>query len=197
MHHNFDRDFRGDTISPSVLQILDELDLADRLLQLRHTKIQTLTLQTVDGPVPVGDFRRLKTRFPYMTLLPQVHFLEFITAEAQRYPAFRLVMGAHVQELVEEAGVIRGVRYRARDGWHEVRALLTVEANRLPRWYRPGLLLIGDAAHVASPVGGAGINLAIHDAVVLSQTGCQCQLIALDRSLVVLQEDRVRIGRGE
>ena len=80
--------------------------------------------------------------------------------------------------------------------WRQV-ALLTVEANRLPRWHRPGLLLIGDAAHVASPVGGAGINLAIHDAVVLSQTGCQCQLIDLDRSLVGLQEDRVRIGRGE
>src|SRR5687767_4416554 len=62
-------------------------------------------------------------------MLPQARFLEFLTAEAARYPAFRLVMGASVRELVEEGGEVRGVRYHGADGWHEVRALLTVGAD--------------------------------------------------------------------
>ena len=99
MHKNFDRDFRGDTIHPSVMEILSEIGLAERLLQMRHTKLPRLTLETAKGPVTVADFSRLKTRYPYITLLPQVRFLEFITGEAKRYPHFRLLMGANVQEL--------------------------------------------------------------------------------------------------
>ena len=61
--------------------------------------------------------------------MPQARFLEFVADEAKRYPSFRLAMGATVQELIEEAGLVRGVRYRAHDGWHELRALLTVGAD--------------------------------------------------------------------
>src|SRR5882757_1928649 len=89
-HMDFDRDFRGDTIHPSVMQIMDEIGLADRLLQLDHTKADVLPLQTAKGMVTFADFRRLKTRFPYITLIPQADFLEFITEEAKRYPNFRL-----------------------------------------------------------------------------------------------------------
>jgi 2-polyprenyl-6-methoxyphenol hydroxylase-like FAD-dependent oxidoreductase len=71
----------------------------------------------------------IKTRFPYVMLIPQEEFLDFLAAEARKYPAFRLVMGANVQQLIEENGVVRGVRYRAPGGWHEVRALLTVGAD--------------------------------------------------------------------
>lgn len=274
-HEDFDRDFRGDTIHPSVLEILDELGLVERLLQLRHSKIYTGTFMTPTGPLTVADFRRLRTRFPFIALLPQVHFLEFITEEAKRYPNFQLLMGASAHELVQEDGTIKGIRYRAHDGWHELRAVLTVgadgrsshvrrlaglvpiktsppmdvlwfrlprlpedpagllarfgrghmmvmldrldqwqvayvilkgasqqvhaagldalrqsiveiapelasrvkelkdwkdvatlnvESSRVPRWCLPGLLLIGDAAHVMSPVGGVGINYAIQDA---------------------------------
>lgn len=275
-HEDFDRDFRGDTLHPSVMEIMDELGLAEDLLKLRHSKIHTATFMTPDGPVTIADFKRLKTRFPFIMMLPQAHFLEFITGEAKRYPNFQLVMGASAQELIEEDGTIRGVRYRSHDGWHEARALLTVgadgrssrvrrmagvemvktsppmdvlwfrwarresdgegvlarfgrghamvlldrldqwqvaflilkgtfqqvraaglealrhsivemapefadraeelqdweqvavlsvESSRCLRWWRPGLLLIGDAAHVMSPVGGVGINYAIQDAV--------------------------------
>jgi 2-polyprenyl-6-methoxyphenol hydroxylase-like FAD-dependent oxidoreductase len=278
-HEDFDREFRGDTIHPSVLHIMDELGLAERLHQFRHSKIYQATFVTPTGPVTMADFRRVEKKFPYIMMLPQAQFLEFITTEAKQYPNFRLLMGASVQELLEEDGVIRGVRYRAQDGRHEVRALLTVgcdgrssrirklagfepvktsppmdilwfriprkptdpegvlgrfgqghalvlldrldewqvgyvimkgsyaqvhaaglealrqsiarmltefperieylkdwkqtavlnvESSRVPRWYKPGLLLIGDAAHVMSPVGGVGINHAIQDAVVAS-----------------------------
>jgi 2-polyprenyl-6-methoxyphenol hydroxylase-like FAD-dependent oxidoreductase len=278
-HEDFDRDFRGDTIHPSVLHIMDELGLADRLLQLRHSKIHQAAFATPNGPITIADFRRVEDKFPFIAMLPQVQFLEFITTEAKRYPSFRLLMGASVQDLIEEDGSVLGVRYRSLDGWHEVRATLTVgadgrssrirklagfepvktsppmdilwfriprvegdpegvlghfgrghalvlldrldewqvgfvimkgsysqvraagldalrrsiadlliefpdriehlkdwkqiavlsvESSRVPRWYAPGLLLIGDAAHVMSPVGGVGINYAIQDAVVAS-----------------------------
>ena len=289
-HEDFDRDFRGDTIHPSVLHIMDELGLAERLHEFRHSKIYQAAFATPSGPFTVADFRRVEKKFPYIMMLPQAQFLEYITTKAKRYSSFRLLMGASVQELIEEDGVTRGVRYRAHehptraaragtqhDGWHEVRARLTVgadgrssrirrlgefetiktsppmdilwfriprkpkdpegvlghfgqghalvlldrldqwqvayviikgsysqvhaaglealrrtisnllpefqdrieylkdwkqvavlsvESSRVCRWYKPGLLLIGDAAHVMSPVGGVGINYAIQDAVV-------------------------------
>ncbi|MBD2355173.1 FAD-dependent oxidoreductase [Tolypothrix sp. FACHB-123] len=276
-HKDFDRDFRGDTIHPSVMEIMAELGLSDRLLALPHSKIRQLRIQTAEDSVTLADFSHLKTNYPYITMLPQVKFLEFITQEAQKYPSFQLVMGANVQELIMQDGVVAGVRYRGGGGWHEIRAKLTVgadgrhsklrqlggfesvetsppmdvlwfrlprqpedaeggmgriakghilvmldrgeewqiayvipkggyqqlrtagleelkksvvevvpelgarisnlhdwsqvaflsvESSRVKRWYRPGLLLIGDAAHVMSPVGGVGINYAIQDAVI-------------------------------
>lgn len=277
-HHDFDRDFRGDTLHPSTLEVMDELGLAEKLLQLPHTKLRRAAAQTLSGPVNVIDLGHLKTKFPYIAFMPQARFLEFITAEAQRFPAFHLWMGARVDGLIEEKGAVCGVRYKADEGVQELRApltvgadgrfsmmrklagfaetaikasqpmdilwfrlarqptdahgvmgrfgrgyalvqldretqwqigfiipkgsykqlhaggldllrqaivqtapeladrvnelndwkqvsLLSVEADRLPQWYKPGLLLIGDAAHVMSPAGGNGINYAIMDAV--------------------------------
>ena len=280
MHKDFDREFRGDTIHPSVMEILDQIGLADKLHQIPHTKMTGPTIQFTNGPFRPFNLARLKTRFPYVLLVPQVRFLEFITGEAAKFPRFNLVMHANAQKLVEENGVVRGVRYAAPDGLHELRAtltvgadgrfsqirrlagfepimtsppmdvlwfrlpklpgepeitggafggigrgrifimlertdywqsglvfpkgqyqelrtkgvesvrqsithieprlarhaesltdwhqltLLSVESSRCPLWHKPGLLLIGDAAHVMSPVGGVGINYAIQDAVV-------------------------------
>jgi len=129
MHKDFDRDFRGDTIHPSVLQILDDIGLAERLLQLPHGKQRGAVFQTADGPIRLIDFSRAGGRWPYIVMMPQARFLEFLTTEARRYPSFRLVLGADVRRLVEEGGAVRGVRYQAEDGWHEVRATLTVGAD--------------------------------------------------------------------
>lgn len=129
-HKDFNREFRGDTIHPSVMEIMEHLELAEKLLKLRHTKVRGLTVQTARGPFMPVDFSRLKTRFPYMTVMPQKSFLEFVTGEAKRYPNFRLVMGARVRALVEEGGVVRGVRYEGEDGEeHEVCAVLVVGAD--------------------------------------------------------------------
>jgi 2-polyprenyl-6-methoxyphenol hydroxylase-like FAD-dependent oxidoreductase len=278
-HRDFNRAFRGNTINPAIMQVLAELGLADRLLELRHAKVRDFTVATDDGALCFANFRRLRTAYPYVTMLPQEHFLAFILDEAQRYPHFRLELGASVEALLEDSGRIAGVRYRGPGGWNEIRAQLTVGADgrfsrvrrlagfepvvtsppmdvfwftlprrpddppdlgahfyfgprslvvfmdhfdhwqvgyiiakgsypqlraaglpalrrtiaalapqfadrvdhlqdwrqgallsvassHLPRWHRPGLLLIGDAAHVMSPVGGVGINCAIQDAVV-------------------------------
>jgi 2-polyprenyl-6-methoxyphenol hydroxylase-like FAD-dependent oxidoreductase len=127
---DFDRKFRGDTIHPSVMELMDRLGLAEEVLGIRHVRVDGLTVQTPKGPFTPVNFSRLKTRFPYMTVMPQKSFLELMTREASRYPNFRLVMGARVRELVEEEGVVRGVRYEDRSGEEqEVRAILTVGAD--------------------------------------------------------------------
>jgi 2-polyprenyl-6-methoxyphenol hydroxylase-like FAD-dependent oxidoreductase len=128
-HQDFNRQFRGDTLHPAILEILDQIGLADRLHQLRHAKIEGGAFPTPRGPRTIFDLHWIKTRFPYVMLIPQEEFLDFLAAEARKYPAFRLVLGANVQQLIEENGVVRGVRYLAPGGWHEVRALLTVGAD--------------------------------------------------------------------
>lgn len=276
-HRDFDRDFRGDTIHPSTLEVLDQIGLAKRLHELPHVKAPAFRTVTPTGSFTALAFHRLPTPFPYMMIMPQSRFLEFLTDEAKRYPHFTIVMGANVQRLVEEDGTVRGVAYPqeggrcevcglltvATDGrfsrirklahlepvsqsgpmevlwfrlprrlddhpdeatlyvglrqvvvvlgrtqewqvgvvlpkggyqrfkaeglnalqqaiastvpwlgdrverlndWHRVN-VLSIEADRLARWHRSGLLLLGDAAHVMLPVGGVGINCAIADAV--------------------------------
>lgn len=278
-HKTFDRDFRGDLIQAGAMEIMDELGLTDRLLaQVPHSKTSQMEFSICGQTVSFADFSKLKTRHPYITIIPQVKLIEFLTTEAKRYPNFQLIAGANVQQLIEEDGIIRGVRYRGQGGWHEVRSpltiaadgrfspvrklagmelietaapmdllwfrlprhpdepeglrvrygskrvlvtyntsdgnwqiaavipkgsyrqmqaegietlqqsivevvpefgdrvehlkdwkqtsLLSVQMGRLSRWYRPGLLLLGDAAHVMSPLGGVGITYAIQDAVV-------------------------------
>ena len=278
-HGDFDRDFRGDGLQPAVLDLLGQMGLADRLLALALARIPAFPVRTPSETVPFQDVNRLRTPYPFMTIVPQVRFLDLVVDEARRCPAFRLVLGARVEALVRDGdGHVRGVRYRARDGWHEVRtqlvvgadgrfsrlrglaglepvrtgspfdllwfrlprqetdpaggaflgdggwvalqdrgaqwqvgyslakggyarlraqglealrrsvglrvpwlagrtdalrewgqtSLLAVETCRLRRWYRPGLLLLGDAAHTMSPVGGVGISVALQDAAVAS-----------------------------
>jgi 2-polyprenyl-6-methoxyphenol hydroxylase-like FAD-dependent oxidoreductase len=128
-HGDFLRDFRGDTIHPSTLDILDDLGLAERFLQVPHTEVSALEARLPDGERLSFDFRRLPTRFPFIAFVPQWDFLDFVTREAARYPSFRLRMNAEVSGLVEEDGVIRGVRYRDATGEHEARALLTIGAD--------------------------------------------------------------------
>src|SRR6516162_10941375 len=106
-HKDFDREFRGDTIHPSVLEILDEIGLAEPLHKLRHVKVFGPTLRAANTNFAPFDFRRLKTKFPYIMLIPQTKFLEFIAGEASKYPEFRLKMTANVESLIEEDGFVR------------------------------------------------------------------------------------------
>lgn len=300
-HMDFARDFRGDTVHPSTMEVLEQLGLAERLLELDHTKVTALSFKTAESTLMSVNFQHLKTPYPYITLIPQVHFLEFITQESSRYPHFHLVMGARAEKLIEEDGSIHGVHYRGQDGWHELRATLTVgadgrfsrmrklagfepiktsapmdvlwfqlpkvagdtdgsgfmlgpgyflvrfdrgamwqigyvilkgsfqaikaagldqlrqnlmemlpeladrmatltewkqiavlsvESSHIERWYKPGLLLIGDAAHVMTPIGGVGINYAIQDAVATANI-----LTSNLKEGTVLTEDLARVQK--
>src|SRR5262245_12982441 len=115
-HRDFDRDFRGDTIHPSTLEVLDQIGLADRLDELPHVKASSFRIATSEGVQKGLEFHRLPTRFPYMMIMPQSRFLEFLTDEARRYPHFRIFMGAHVNRLLNESGTVRGVAYPKEGG---------------------------------------------------------------------------------
>ena len=278
MHDDFDRDFRGDTIHPSTLEALNQIGLLEGLQKIPHGKLDSLQLHSGGTTTTLATFSRLGIPYPYIMIMPQSLFLDYLIKEAEKYPTFHRIMGANVQRLVQKEGVTTGVLYRTKDGlWHQVTASLTVgadgrfskvrnladiepvrsnppmdilwfrlpkkpedfhdklcfyvegglfsfvidrgeewqvgygllkgtfgetksagieslqanlakvipwlanrtdalkdwkqvailsvESSRVKKWSKPGLLLIGDAAHVMSPVGGVGISYAIQDAI--------------------------------
>jgi 2-polyprenyl-6-methoxyphenol hydroxylase-like FAD-dependent oxidoreductase len=272
-HNDFLRDFRGDTVHPSTLRVIDELGLIDEFLRLPHTKVNRVVFDT-DGTLRTfGNFSALKwlgLKEPYIALMPQWDFLDFLAEKAGAYPEFNLIRNAEVTDLIVDGDRVVGVRtpelevhcdlvigadgrrsavraaaglelavahspmdvlwfrlnwrpgdpqeligvlrrglmmaliYRGdywqvaylmpkgenpREGsleafkkrlvsaqprlaehvndlhsWDDT-SQLDVRVDRLKRWWRKGLLCIGDAAHAMSPAGGVGINLAVADAV--------------------------------
>jgi 2-polyprenyl-6-methoxyphenol hydroxylase-like FAD-dependent oxidoreductase len=275
-HADFLRDFRGDTIHPSTLELMYELGILEEFLKRPHQEVRELAGQVGQETVTIGDFTHLPTHCKFLAFMPQWDFLNFVVEQGKRYPGFQIKMQTEATELIEENGRIAGVTAKTPDGIIEIRApltvgcdgrhsvvrdraglqvmdlgapmdvlwmrisrrpsdpgqtfghaqagtifvmvdrenywqcgfvipkgaadelrkrgieqfreevarlqpflrdrvnelrdwndvsLLTVKVDRLRRWFRPGLLCIGDAAHAMSPVGGVGINLAIQDAV--------------------------------
>ncbi|HEY6237428.1 MAG TPA: FAD-dependent oxidoreductase, partial [Candidatus Elarobacter sp.] len=276
-HADFLRDFRGDTVHPSTLELMYELGLLDAFLKRPHQEVVQLFGIIGGTTVPVADFSHLHTHCKFIALMPQWEFLNFLAESGRRYPTFRVMMRTEVTGLIDAGDRIAGVRATTPDGPIEIRAdlvvgadgrhstvraraglhvddigapidvlwmrlpkrpgdpsgavlgrfdagkilvaldrgdywqcasvipkggydalrarglqalrddiaavapdladrvgalqswddvkLLTVTVDRLRKWYRPGLLCIGDAAHAMSPIGGVGINLAIQDAV--------------------------------
>lgn len=272
-HADFFRDFRGDTVHPSTLELLRELGLLGQFLKRPHDEIRTLTGRVANEKITIADMSHLPVPNRFVALMPQWEFLDFLAQEARHYPTFGLTMEAEAVGLVIDGDRVQGVRLAsgeeiaarltiAADGrtsilrdkaqlprkvlsapidvlwfrlpktptetnvtggtfgagamvveidrgdywqcayvvpkgaademrakgieafrrdvahaapelapavetlrdWDQVK-LLSVSLDRLTRWWRPGLLAIGDAAHAMSPVGGVGINLAIQDAV--------------------------------
>src|SRR4249920_3536374 len=128
-HRDFLRDFRGDTIHPSTLELLHELGLLEAFLKLPHQTVSELQAQFGDHSFPVADFTRLPVRCPYIALIPQWDFLDFVAEHARRYAGFRLLMQAEVTGLIEEGGRIAGIRGTSPQGPLEVRADLVVGAD--------------------------------------------------------------------
>ena len=278
-HGDFLRDFRGDTVHPSTMTVMDELGLLDEFLKLPHHKISCFAGYFGTRRVEMVDLAHLPVRAPFIAMMPQWDFLDFIAAHGKRYPRFKLLMHTEAKALMSEDGKVVGVRATIEgkdediradlvvgcDGRHSmvreqtglkldvlgapmdvmwfrithqpgdpeelmgrfnaggmivmldrgdywqcayviqkgsadrVRAggiakiretlgrlmpefeqrlselasvddlkLLTVAVERLEKWWKPGVLCIGDAAHTMSPIGGVGVNIAIQDAVAAS-----------------------------
>jgi 2-polyprenyl-6-methoxyphenol hydroxylase-like FAD-dependent oxidoreductase len=129
-HGDFLRDFRGDTVHPSTLRLLDELGLAEEFLRLPHQEVTRLGVTTDDGTFVVADFGRLAGAFPFLAFVPQWDLLDFLADHARRYPNFHLRMDAEAVGLLCNEGQVTGIRYRTPDdGDREVRAQLTVAAD--------------------------------------------------------------------
>jgi len=108
-HADFLRDFRGDTIHPSTLEVMNELGFFDELLALPHQKAQSLSGKIGAEMLPLADFTHLPTRAKFIAFMPQWHFLDFLAGKAAAYPTFRLLMRAEVQALISEDGTVAGV----------------------------------------------------------------------------------------
>ena len=128
-HADFLRDFRGDTIHPSTLQVLHELGLLDRFLRLPYQKVERLAVSIGDETLPVADFTHLPTRCRFVALMPQWHFLDFLAGEAAHAPTFTLRMRTEVTDLIHEGGDIVGVRAAGPHGALTIRARLVVGAD--------------------------------------------------------------------
>ena len=125
-HADFLRDFRGDTIHPSTLQVMDELGLLKELLQRPHNPVRKLQVQVGETPVTVANFSFLPPGRDFIAMMPQWDFLDFLAAQARRYPNFHLIMQANVIDLIEAGGRVAGVRATTPQGPLEVRARLVV-----------------------------------------------------------------------
>ena len=115
-HADFFRDFRGDTVHPSTLELMYELGLLDAFLKLPHQKVETLTGQVGAEHLAMVDFRHLPTHCKYIALMPQWDFLNFLAEHGKRYPTFDLRMDAEATDLIEEGGRVVGLRANTPDG---------------------------------------------------------------------------------
>jgi len=128
-HRDFLRDFRGDTIHPSTLEVMHELGLLSAFLARSHRKIEHLAGFIGDVRIPLADFTHLPTHCRFIALMPQWDFLNFIAVEAERYRTFHLRMQSEATELIAEQGRVVGVRANTPEGVREVRADLIVAAD--------------------------------------------------------------------
>jgi 2-polyprenyl-6-methoxyphenol hydroxylase-like FAD-dependent oxidoreductase len=128
-HADFLRDFRGDTVHPSTLEVLHELGLVDAFLERPHQRIDRLSGCIGDTMVAIADFTHLPVHCPFIALMPQWDFLDFLADHGKRYPGFKLRMQTEVTGLIEEQDRIAGVRATTPDGPLEVRAALTIGAD--------------------------------------------------------------------
>jgi len=125
-HADFFRDFRGDTVHPSTLEVIYELGLLDAFLKVPHQKIERLSLQFGDTEIALADLTHLPTHCKFVALMPQWDFLNFLAAQGKRYKTFDLHMQTEATDLIEEGGRIVGLRARAPGGTLTIRAALVV-----------------------------------------------------------------------
>ena len=156
-HADFLRDFRGDTIHPSTLEVMHELGLLDELLKRPYQRLPQLRAQIGSTEVVLADFSHLPTQCPFIALMPQWDFLNFLAEQARRYPEFHLRMEVEVTGLIEDAGRVVGVRAKTPTGELEVRAELVVGADGRNSIVRDcsGLTV----EHIGAPMDGLWLRL--------------------------------------
>jgi 2-polyprenyl-6-methoxyphenol hydroxylase-like FAD-dependent oxidoreductase len=128
-HADFLRDFRGDTIHPSTLEVMEELGLIDDFLTLPHTRAPKLTAEMAGQTITMADFSRLPVKHRFIAFMPQWDFLSFLSDQARRFPHFRLMLNAAVIDLIEEDGRVAGLVVETPEGRCRISSQLVVGAD--------------------------------------------------------------------
>lgn len=128
-HPDFLRDFRGDTIHPSTMRLMDELGIIDRFLAIPHRRMSTVSVASPARETVFADFSRLPKPYNYVALMPQWDFLDFVADTATEYDNFQLIREATVTDLITDGDQVRGVRYQTPDGDAETTAQLVIGAD--------------------------------------------------------------------
>jgi 2-polyprenyl-6-methoxyphenol hydroxylase-like FAD-dependent oxidoreductase len=128
-HADFFRDFRGDTVHPSTLQVMDELGLIDGFLKVPHQKLQKLEGRFGDESVRIADLSRLNVKYPFIAMMPQWDFLNFLRESGQRFPSFKVMMNTNATDLVWSGDTVVGVNADTPEGPVEIRAGLTIACD--------------------------------------------------------------------
>jgi 2-polyprenyl-6-methoxyphenol hydroxylase-like FAD-dependent oxidoreductase len=128
-HADFLRDFRGDTVHPSTLEVIGELGVLDDFLARPHSELREVRGMIGDERVTIADFSHLPVRCPFIAMVPQWHFLTFLAEYGRRYSTFQLLMRAEVFELIERDGRVVGVRAQTPDGPIDIHAALVIGAD--------------------------------------------------------------------
>jgi 2-polyprenyl-6-methoxyphenol hydroxylase-like FAD-dependent oxidoreductase len=126
---DFFRDFRGDTIHPSTMQVMEELGLLQKFLALPHDEAQKLQVHIAGQNLTVADFSHLRVTAKFLAFMPHWDFLDFIAGEAKRYPSFRLEMETEAVDIIQDGDRVIGVSAKTRDGLQAIRAELVVGAD--------------------------------------------------------------------
>jgi 2-polyprenyl-6-methoxyphenol hydroxylase-like FAD-dependent oxidoreductase len=128
-HADFFRDFRGDTVHPSTLQVMDELGLSDGFLKLPHQRLQKMDGIFAGAPVRIADLSRLNVKFPFIAFMPQWDFLNFLRESGKRFPSLRVMMSAEATDLISDGDRIAGARARTPQGMIDIEADLTIACD--------------------------------------------------------------------
>jgi len=128
-HADFFRDFRGDTVHPSTLEVMDELGLIDGFLKLPHQRLQKMDGLFGGTPVRIADLSRLRTKYPFIAFMPQWDFLNFLREAGQRFASLKVMMNTEAVDLIRRDGTIAGVRAKTSDGIIDIEADLTIACD--------------------------------------------------------------------
>jgi 2-polyprenyl-6-methoxyphenol hydroxylase-like FAD-dependent oxidoreductase len=128
-HADFFRDFRGDTVHPSTLQVMDELGLIDGFLKLPHQRLQKMQGMFAGTMVQLADLSRLKVKYPFIAFMPQWDFLNFLREAGKRFASLKVMMSTEAVDLIRDGGRIAGVRARTPEGMIDIAADLTVACD--------------------------------------------------------------------
>jgi len=125
-HADFFRDFRGDTVHPSTLQVMDELGLIDGFLKVPHQKLQKMDGQFGDQSIRIADLRRVNVKYPFIAMMPQWDFLNFLRESGKRFACLNVMMNANATDLIRSGDAVLGVTADTPEGPVEIRASLTI-----------------------------------------------------------------------